>query len=134
MTRGRFIGVLFLSLTCAPIVLTDNARANIVNDKFGGQVICCWTIFEGAAHGNRAWRQKLKDTVWRDYQLVTTQWRGGLKRGAFPHGEVPRFLTNVTIETYDQHSYAGACLGCHAKAVTLTGKDANFSFFLRMAE
>ena len=46
----------------------------------------------------------------------------------FPNGEVPRFLTNVTLETYDQYTHGGTCMGCHAKALTLAGQDANFSF------
>lgn len=110
------------------------ARAGLVNDRFGTQVVRCWDIFESTAYANKVWRQKLKDTVWENYRLVTTQWRGGQKSQAFPNGEVPRYLTNVTIETYDQYSYDGTCLGCHAKAATLIGEDANFSFFLRMAE
>ena len=40
-----------------------------------------------------------------------------------------RFLTNVTLETYDQYTHGGTCMGCHARAITLAGQDANFSFF-----
>ena len=41
--------------------------------------------------------------------------------------------TNVTLETYDQYTHGGTCMGCHAKAITLAGQDANFSFFLSKA-
>lgn len=51
------------------------------------------------------------------------------KSAVFPNGEVPRYLTNVTLETYDQYSHEGTCMGYHAKATTLAGQDANFSFF-----
>ena len=49
------------------------------------------------------------------------------------NGEVPRFLTNVTLETYEQYSHGGTCMGCHAKAMTLAGQDATFSFLLSKA-
>ena len=64
----------------------------------------------------------------RDYRLISTQWRGSPGSKLFPNGEVPRFLTDVTLETYDQYTHGGTCIGCHAKAVTLAGEDANFSF------
>ena len=68
-----------------------------------------------------------------NYRLISTQWRGSPGSKLFPNGEVPRFLTNVTLETYDQYSHGGTCMGCHATATTAAGQDANFSFFLSKA-
>ena len=109
------------------------ARGHAVRGEFGTQVVRCWQIFESTAHVNTFWHAMLRDTVWSNYRLVSTQWRGSPGSALFPNGEVPRFLTNVTLETYDQYSHGGTCMGCHAKAMTLAGQDANFSFFLSRA-
>ena len=112
---------------------TPHARGHAVRGEFGTQVVRCWKIFESTARVNAAWHAKLQDTVWSNYQLISTQWRGSPGSALFPNGEVPRFLTNVTLETYDQYTHGGTCMGCHAKAITLAGQDANFSFFLSKA-
>ena len=110
-----------------------HARGHATRGEFGTQVVRCWKVFESTAHVNRVWRAKLRDTVWSNYRLISTQWRGSPGSKLFPNGEVPRFLTNVTLETYDQYSHGGTCMGCHATAMTLAGQDANFSFFLSKA-
>ena len=109
------------------------ARSYATRGEFGTQVVRCWQIFESTAHVNAVWQARLRDTVWSNYQLISTQWRGSPNGELFPNGEVPRFLTNVTLETYDQYSHGGTCMGCHARATTLAGQDANFSFFLSKA-
>ena len=43
------------------------------------------------------------------------------------------FDTRMNDRADDQYSHGGTCMGCHAKAITLAGKDANFSFFLSRA-
>ncbi len=80
------------------------------------------------------WREKLAGTVWANYVLIGTQWRGN--RGGVLHGrgEVPRFLANSVVETYVQAGMTGSCLGCHATAKTAAGQDADFSFLLRRAK
>ena len=110
-----------------------HARGHATRGEFGTQVVRCWQIFKSTAHVNAIWHARLRDTVWSNYQLISTQWRGSPGSTLFPSGEVPRFLTNVTMETYDQYSHGGTCMTCHAKAVTLAGQDANFSFFLAKA-
>ena len=110
-----------------------HARGHAVRGEFGTQAVRCWKIFESTAHVNTFWHARLRDTVWSNYQLISTQWRGSPGSALFPNGEVPRFLTNVTLETYDQYSHGGTCMGCHAKAISLLGQDANFSFFLSRA-
>ena len=109
------------------------ARGHATRGEFGTQVVRCWKIFESTANVNRVWRAKLRGTVWSNYRLISTQWRGSPGSKLFPNGEVPRFLTNVTLETYDQYSHGGTCMGCHARATTVAGQDANFSFFLSKA-
>lgn len=94
------------------------------------QVTRCWKPSLGTRWINRTWQEKLSGTVWQNYALSTTQWKGANKGQLFPHGEVPRYLTNSTMETYIQTQEIGTCLGCHAEAKTVVGQPANFSFVL----
>jgi hypothetical protein len=72
---------------------------------------------------NDAYRNhpQVKDTVWRNYRLVATQWPArpgdGPAAQRFPKNEV----ANVTMETYHQTS---GCLNCHAGA-----GDVKFVFY-----
>ncbi len=100
----------------------------------GSQIVRCWEIFDSTAQVNDLWQQKLAGTVWSNYMLISTQWRGAAISPLFEHGEVPRFLTNTTMESYLQDDPAGTCLGCHADAVTAAGKPSNFTFLLRKAQ
>jgi len=110
-----------------------HARGHAVRGEFGTQVVRCWQRLERTGHVNTFGHAMLRDTVWSNYRLISTQWRGSPGSALFPNGEVPRFLTNVTLETYDQYSHGGTCMGCHAKAMTVAGQDANVSFFLSKA-
>ena len=94
------------------------------------QVARCWKPSIGTRWINRVWQQKLAGSAWQYYALSTTQWKGANKGQLFPHGEVPRYLTNTTMETYVQTQENGSCLGCHAAARTRAGQLANFSFVL----
>ena len=68
----------------------------------GSQVVRCWKIFEGTQLVNSVWQEKLQGTVWANYQAASAQWKGANKGMMFPEGEVPRYLTNTTMETYEQ--------------------------------
>ena len=94
----------------------------------------CWDIFESTAVVNQLWAQKLQNTVWANYMLISTQWRGANVSPLFENGEVPRYLTNTTLETYQQTGKEGSCLGCHAEATTASGHRADFTFMLRRAD
>jgi len=95
------------------------------------QIVRCWTVFEGTRELNDIWQQKLAGSALANYQLISTQWRGADKSPMFEHGEVPRFLTNTTMETFLQSADEGTCLGCHAEAETAAGNDANFTFLFQ---
>ncbi len=97
------------------------------------QIVRCWEVFEGTRELNEIWQAELQGTPLENYQLISTQWRGADKSPMFPHGEVPRFLTNTTLETYLQFDPDGSCLGCHAAAEDANGNSANFTFLLREA-
>lgn len=97
------------------------------------QTVRCWDIFESTNFVNQLWAKKLQRTVWRNYMLISTQWRGAERSPLFEHGEVPRFLTNTTLETFQQSNSDGTCLGCHARAQTVNGQTADFVFMLQRA-
>jgi hypothetical protein len=83
-------------------------------------------IPESTAKTNDLYRNHplVKDTVWRNYQLVMTQWPTQPKQGGagvpFPQSKV----ANVTMETYFQGS---SCIACHTKAM-----DSDFAWFLKL--
>jgi len=92
------------------------------------QVSRCWNPSIGTRQINEVWQQALAGTVWQNYAVATTQWRGASKGAMFPHGEVPRYLTNSTMESFIQADPQGTCLGCHSGATTAAGQASNFSF------
>lgn len=98
------------------------------------QVTRCWDVFEGTRELNDLWQAELAGTPLAHYDLISTQWRGADLSPMFEHGEVPRYLTNTTMETFLQADKDGTCLGCHAGAETAAGQDANFTFLLRDAQ
>jgi hypothetical protein len=104
------------------------ARIGGTTDFQPPQIVRCWSVFEGTSELNEIWQKELHGTPLANYQLISTQWRGADRSPMFEHGEVPRFLTNTTMETYLQAANEGTCLGCHASAVTPTDADANFTF------
>lgn len=97
------------------------------------QISRCWSPALSTRALNAAWKQRLQGTVWGNYSLSTTQWKGAPEGELFPAGEVPRFMTNSTMESYLQDDPAGSCLGCHRDATTLAGQPANASFLMRQA-
>ena len=98
------------------------------------QIVRCWHLLEGTQTVNATWQSRLTDSVLQNYMLISSQWRGANSSPIFQNGELPRFLTNTTVETFVQIDPIGTCLGCHITARTATGTDANFTFLLSVAE
>ncbi|WP_085579030.1 hypothetical protein [Thalassospira mesophila] len=97
------------------------------------QIVRCWRVFEGTAQTNARWHQALAGSVWENYFLVGTQWIGNGGGVPFGVGEVPRFLSNVALESFIQHQETGTCLGCHSTARSDAGQLSNFTFVLAPA-
>ncbi len=98
-------------------------------------VLRCWKIFSSTQAINTAWQSTLSETVLSNYMLVSTQWRGAQRSPLSGEGELPRFLSNVTMETFVQTSVQGTCLGCHATARTVDGTvPSDFTFLLSHAQ
>ena len=94
------------------------------------EIVRCWRLFSGTAESNFVWQGKLSGTVWANYMLLGTQWIGNPGGAPFGIGEVPRFLTNSTLESFMQDQPDATCLGCHARATSDAGQVANFTFLL----
>lgn len=114
------------------------AAAYAIDGRFGTQVVRCRSIYSETAALNEAFQRKLAGTVWANYELINTQWQGGVEDPTTENGNIPRFLANTTLETYIQtartRDEVSSCLSCHAFAKTAAGQDANFSFLLRLAK
>ncbi len=95
------------------------------------QVVRCWDIFGPTQATNARWQEALNGTPLEHYMLISAQWRGANTSPYIEHGELPRFLSNVTMETYLQTDRDGTCLGCHASATLATGAPSDFTFTLR---
>ena len=93
----------------------------------------CWDGFDGTQGVNDIWRAELAGDVRANYRLVVAQWRGTLPGPLAGQGEVPRYASNITMESYIQTREDGSCLSCHASATDATGRDSNFTFVLREA-
>jgi hypothetical protein len=94
------------------------------------QIVRCWRVFDGTQKTNDHWHQALAGSVWANYFLVGTQWIGNGGGVPFGVGEVPRFLSNVALESFIQHQETGTCLGCHNTARSDAGQASNFTFVL----
>lgn len=102
---------------------------------FGTQVVRCWKIFPPTDEVNAYFRKLLKGSVWENYQLIGSQWMGGTENQPGANGNIPRYLSNTTLETYVQFKSFGSCLECHQSATTkVKGLGANFSFLLQRAQ
>lgn len=94
------------------------------------QIVRCWKIFDPTRLTNAAWQAKLAHSAAGNYMLVSAQWRGANPDPIFEQGELPRYLSNTTMETYLQTDPTGSCLGCHSGARTSAGTPADFTFLL----
>ncbi|MEO1492488.1 MAG: hypothetical protein AAFV19_10095 [Pseudomonadota bacterium] len=95
------------------------------------QIVRCWKVFGPTQQTNLAWQKQLTGTPLEHYMLISSQWRGANPDPIFPNGELPRYLSNVAMETYIQTDPQGTCLGCHANARTSEGAPSDFTFLLR---
>ncbi len=135
--------------------------------KFGTQVVRDWKIFPETAAVSQSYQSQLSGdsvskyfrgllggTVWANYELIGSQWMGGIEQPSTENGNIPRYLSNTTLETYIQNVSTqgesmsticqypyppnflpeGSCMSCHQCAQTAVGQNANFSFQLGRAK
>ncbi|ALM54726.1 hypothetical protein AR456_14565 [Halomonas huangheensis] len=78
------------------------------------------------------------DSVWVNYELVSTQWPTNAESKTDPTGvPAPSFLANTTLETYIQgqvRQTSSSCMACHNNASDTTGKPSDFTYLLQRAQ
>ncbi len=85
---------------------------------------------------NDQFRAFLKDTVWENYILLTTQWPSDFASKTDPTGApAPTYLANTTLETYSQGRTplaSSSCMACHNNATTqhVPATSSDFTFIL----
>ena len=88
---------------------------------------------------NDQFRAFLKDTVWENYILLTTQWPSDFASKTDPTGApAPTYLANTTLETYSQGRTplaSSSCMACHNNATTqhVPATSSDFTFILEKA-
>ncbi len=93
------------------------------NIKPPGQIVREVPISDATKALNASYQQALANTVWANYQLVSTQWTEPTSEKIYP-----TLLSNTTLETFDQ--LGSSCFGCHHQvtANTLKGGPNNEQF------
>jgi hypothetical protein len=100
---------------------------------------------------------RIKDTVWKNYDLIMTQWPSGFPCAGLSHpGNLPdptctpfpTYLANSTLETFSQPLHDGgvplatsSCISCHNNATTkppqnskTTAMRSDFTYILEKAQ
>jgi len=85
-----------------------------------------------------AFRQIVKNSVWANYELVSTQWPTDPNSVSDLTGKpAPTFLANTTLETYIQGRVpqtSSSCIACHNNATQTSGTFSDFTYLLQRAE
>ena len=78
------------------------------------------------------------NSVWANYELISTQWPTNANSVTDPTGApAPSFLANTTLETYIQgrvHQTSSSCIQCHNNAGMTDGHFSDFTYLLQRAE
>lgn len=87
---------------------------------------------------NASYQGLLTGTVWKNYELVSTQWPSDPTSATDPNGvPAPLFLANTTMETYIQGrtpQASSSCMACHGNAAATTGRTSDFTYVLERAK
>lgn len=107
-------------------------------NDFHSQITRVIPITEDVARMNRDFQGLLANTVWQNYELVSTQWPANATSKTDPTGDpAPVFLANTTMETYIQGRVplsSSSCMACHGNATTTAGRTSDFTFILERAK
>lgn len=78
------------------------------------------------------------DSVWTNYELISTQWPTDATNPTDPTGvPAPSFLANTTLETYiqgDVKQTSSSCMACHNNATDTNGQFSDFTYLLQRAQ
>jgi hypothetical protein len=75
-------------------------------------------IADPTAEMNRDYQQSFEkaDLIWRNYELVMTQWQVPGTNRTFPGLGSASAFANTTMETFFQKDVTTSCIGCHSAA------------------
>jgi hypothetical protein len=116
--------------------------------NFKSQIVREIPLTTAAKNMNAIFHDMLKDTVWKNYMLLSTQWPSDfpctaahtpatgaplpntdfLKQPDMNCSPAPSFLANSTLETYSQGDIpqaSSSCIGCHGNAVGFQPRASN---------
>ena len=107
-------------------------------DAFTSQITRVVPIDDEVKALNSAFQGLLPQTVWQNYQLISTQWPTDAKSKTAPNGvPAPVYLANTTLETYVQGRVplaSSSCMACHGNAAATTGRTSDFTYILERAK
>ena len=118
------------------------------HSAFKSQITRTIPLTDATKNMNARFQDLLKNTVWKNYMLLSTQWPSGfpcaqqvakVDPGPTPNTDfekqpdmtcapAPTFLANSTLETYSQGSVplaSSSCMDCHGNAVSHQRRPAN---------
>jgi hypothetical protein len=118
------------------------------HSAFKSQITRTIPLTDATKNMNARFQDLLKNTVWKNYILLSTQWPSGfpcgqqvakVDPGPTPNTDfekqpdmtcapAPTFLANSTLETYSQGSVplaSSSCMDCHGNAVSYQRRPAN---------
>ena len=118
------------------------------DDSFKSQIVRETPLTDAARHMNEIFHDMLKDTVWKHYMLLSTQWPSAfgctslhsqsfdaplprtdfLKQPDMTCSPAPTFFANSTLETYSQGDIplaSSSCIACHGNAVSFQTRPSN---------
>jgi hypothetical protein len=116
-----------------------NPNQEPVPGGFHSQIVRVIPIPAESVTMNGQFHAILKNTVWANYDLISTQWPTNATSKTDPTGApAPRFLANLTMETYIQGVVPLAssnCIECHKDATTKTNtRPSDFTYILERAQ
>jgi hypothetical protein len=128
----------------------DPASQLKFHGTFNSQIARVTPLTPETVSMNEAFQGLLKDTVWRNYMLISTQWPSGfpcaiirstvsppnspqpqtdfLKQPDMTCAPAPAILANSTLETYSQGDIplaSSSCMACHGNAVSYQTRPAD---------
>lgn len=105
---------------------------------FKSQISRVTALTDATVSLNTSFQSILTNTVWQNYELVSTQWPTDAGSKVDPTGvPAPTFLANTTLETYTQGEVpqaSSSCMDCHNNAADTTGRASDFTFILERAK
>lgn len=138
------IGLFQLPLNTPPPVISGDkglykwdtvqpyAKRYATDTTHGTQLVRGFPIYYETQEINKVWRDKLKGTVWANYQLIGSQWQASISNDPpVVKVSVPPYLANPVMESFIAGN--STCIGCHNGAVDAAKQPSDFSFLLGLA-